>query len=207
MTLWIKICGMTTPEAVEACLDAQVDAIGFVLAESVRQVTAARAAELAAPARGRVLCAAVTRHPTQQAIDEIVAVLDPDLLQTDAEDLPGLRVPSRLQVLPVFRRWNGEDRQLPPRLLFEGASSGSGVTCDWLGAQHIARKSQLILAGGLNATNIGAAIAAVRPFGVDVSSGVEERPGIKSQAEIARFVSAARSVGGERPKARQEEMK
>jgi phosphoribosylanthranilate isomerase len=207
MTLWIKICGMTTPEAVEACLDAKVDAIGFVLAESVRQVTAARAAELAAPARGRVLCVAVTRHPTQQAVDEILAVLDPDLLQTDAEDPPGLRLPSRLQVLPVFRGWNGDDRQLPPRLLFEGASSGSGVTCDWVGARHIARKSQLILAGGLNTTNIGAAIAAVRPFGVDVSSGVEERPGIKSQAEIARFVSAARSVGGERPKARQEEMK
>jgi phosphoribosylanthranilate isomerase len=195
MTIWIKICGMTTPEAVEACLHAQVDAIGFVLAESVRQVTPARAADLAAPARGRVLCTAVTRHPTQQAIDEILDVLKPDLLQTDAEDLRGLRLPPQLRLLPVFRRWNGDEQQLPPRLLFEGLASGSGIPCDWVGARHIARKSQLILAGGLNATNVTAAIAEVRPFGVDVSSGVEERPGIKSQAEIARFVSAARSVG------------
>jgi phosphoribosylanthranilate isomerase len=196
MTVWIKICGMTTPEAVEASLNAHVDAIGFVFAESIRQVTPEKAANLAAPARGRVLCTAVTRHPTQEAIDEIMAVFRPDLLQTDAEDLPGLRIAPQVQLLPVFRRWHGDDdHALPPRLLFEGPASGSGVPCDWVGARHIARKSQLILAGGLNATNVAAAIAEVRPFGVDVSSGVEQRPGIKSQAEIARFVSAARSLG------------
>ena len=195
MTLWIKICGVTTPEAVEASLKAHVDAIGFVFAESVRQLTPTRAADLAAPARGHALCTAVTRHPTQQAIDEILAVFKPDLLQTDAEDLPGLRLPPQLQLLPVFRRWQGDDHAMPARLLFEGLASGTGETSDWVGARHIARKSQLILAGGLNASNVAAAIAEVRPFGVDVSSGVEERPGIKSQAKIARFVSAARSVG------------
>jgi phosphoribosylanthranilate isomerase len=195
MTVWIKICGMTTPEAVEASLNARVDAIGFVFAESVRQLTPARAVSLAAPARGRVLCIAVTRHPTQHAIDEIIAVFKPDLLQTDAEDLPGLRIAPQVQLLPVFRRWQGDDYPMPARLLFEGLASGTGMPCDWVGARHIARKSQLILAGGLNATNVAAAIAEVSPFGVDVSSGVEERPGIKSQVEIARFVSAARCVG------------
>lgn len=195
MTLWIKICGMTTPEAVEASLAAGVDAIGFVFAESVRQVTPAKAASLAAPARGRVVCAAVTRHPTQQAVDEIIAIFQPDLLQTDAEDLRGLRLPQQLPLLPVFRRWSGDERQLPARLLFEGLASGSGMPADWVAAQQLARKSELILAGGLNATNVATAIAAVNPFGVDVSSGVEERPGIKSQARINSFVSAARSAG------------
>jgi phosphoribosylanthranilate isomerase len=193
MTLWIKICGMTTPEAVEASLDAGVDAIGFVFAESIRQLTPAKAAGLAAPARGRVLCTAVTRHPSQQAIDEIIGVFKPDLLQTDAEDLPGLRLPPQLQLLPVFRRWQGDEGPLPARVLFEGLASGTGMPCDWVAARQIARQSQLILAGGLNATNVAAAIAEVRPFGVDVSSGVEARPGMKSQAEIARFVSAVRS--------------
>ena len=94
---------MTTPEAVEACLGAEVDAIGFVFAESVRQVTPARAASLAAPARGRVVCTAVTRHPTQQLIDEVIAVFQPDLLQTDSDDLHRLRLPPRLPLLPVFR--------------------------------------------------------------------------------------------------------
>ena len=193
MSVWIKICGMTTPEAVAASLDAGVDAIGFVFAESIRQLTPAKAASLAAPARGRVLCTAVTRHPSQQVIDEILAVFKPDLLQTDAEDLPSLRIPPQLALLPVHRRWHGDEYSLSPRLLFEGLASGTGMPCDWVAAQHIARKSQLVLAGGLNAANVAAAIAEVRPFGVDVSSGVEERPGVKSQAAIARFVSAARS--------------
>jgi phosphoribosylanthranilate isomerase len=193
MTVWIKICGMTTPEAVEASLAAGVNAIGFVFAESVRQLTPTKAATLAAPARGRVLCTAVTRHPSQQAIDEILAVFKPDLLQTDADDLSHLRVPTHLPVLPVFRRPLQGAEALPARLLFEGQVSGIGQTCDWPAASHLARQTELILAGGLSAANVAAAIEGVDPFGVDVSSGVEERPGIKSQAEIARFVSAARS--------------
>jgi phosphoribosylanthranilate isomerase len=192
--VWIKICGMTAPEAVEACLHAGVDAIGFVFAESIRQVTPARAASLAAPARGRVICTAVMRHPTQQALDEIIEVFQPDLLQTDNEDLRGLRIPRELPLLPVFRRWSGDEQHLPSRLLFEGFTSGSGMPADWITASQLARKSELILAGGLNATNVATAIAAVSAFGVDVSSGVEERPGIKSQAEIARFVAAARAA-------------
>ncbi len=193
MSLWIKICGMTTPEAVEAALDAGVDAIGFVFAESVRRVTAAKAARLAAPARGRVVCTAVTRHPAQQDIDDIIEVFKPDLLQTDAADLPGLRLPRQLPLLPVFRQWDGSAK-LPPRLLFEGQTSGSGQPCDWDAARRIARTSELILAGGLNAANVASAITEVRPFGVDVSSGVEQRPGIKSRTEIERFAAAARSA-------------
>lgn len=187
---WIKICGMTTPEAVEACLTAGVDAIGFVFAESVRQVTPLRAASLAAPARGRVVCTAVTRHPTQQLIDEVIAVFEPDLLQTDSDDLHRLRLPPRLPLLPVFRK---RAQDLPPRFLFESHASGSGTTADWSVASQLAARSELILAGGLNAANVATAIATVNPFGVDVSSGVEERPGIKSPTEIMRFVSAARS--------------
>lgn len=192
--VWIKICGMTTPEAVEACLAADVDAIGFVFAPSVRQVTPARAASLAAPARGRVVCTAVTRHPSQQAIDEIMAVFQPDLLQTDSDDLPGLRLPSQLAWLPVFR--SSHARVLPPRLLFESHTSGSGTTADWTIASQLARRAEVVLAGGLNATNVATAITTVNPFGVDVSSGVEERPGIKSPTEIMRFVSAARGNQG-----------
>lgn len=195
MTLWIKICGMTTSEAVEASLDAGVDAIGFVFAKSVRQLTPAKAAALAAPARGRLLCTAVTRHPSQQAMDEIVAVFKPDLLQTDAADLPELRIPAQLPLLPVFRQLLPEGQPLPTRLLFEGLTSGSGQTCDWQVAGVLAGQTELILAGGLTASSVAAAIGEVRPFGVDVSSGVEERPGIKSRVEIARFVSAARSAG------------
>jgi phosphoribosylanthranilate isomerase len=192
--MWVKICGMTAPEAVEAALAAGVQALGFVLAASPRRVTPALAARLAQPARGRVACVAVTRHPSQEEIEEILAVLEPDILQSDAEDLASLRLPAQLGLMPVLRAAPPVDAKLPPRLLFEGPRSGVGVRCDWGAARALAGATQLVLAGGLDAANVGDAIAQVLPYGVDVSSGVEERPGVKSPAAIARFVAAARDA-------------
>ncbi|MDE2051126.1 MAG: phosphoribosylanthranilate isomerase [Gammaproteobacteria bacterium] len=192
---------MTTPEAVAAALAARVDAIGFVFADSPRQLTLEDAVALAAPARGKVRCVAVTRQPSQRHLDDVLAVFRPDVLQTDAEDLRALRVPKQLELLPVFRGWDGpqstarvQPGPFPARLLFEGPTSGSGTPCDWTAAQRVARRTQLVLAGGLDPGNVATAINAVRPFGVDVSSGVEERPGVKSPAEVARFAAAARSA-------------
>jgi phosphoribosylanthranilate isomerase len=190
--MWIKICGLTAPDAVAAALDAGADAIGFVFAKSVRQVSPDVARRLAAPARGRVRCVAVTRHPTQQDIDDIVSIFKPDVLQTDSTDLPALRLPAQLGLLPVLRGVGDEGDTLPPRLLFEGIASGAGMPCDWTAARRVARRTELVLAGGLNPTNVAAAIEAVQPFGVDVSTGVEVRPGVKSPVEIANFVRAAR---------------
>ena len=195
MTMWVKICGLTTPDAVAAALDAGADAIGFVFAKSVRQVSPDVALRLAAPARGRARCVAVTRHPTQQDVDDIVSIFKPDVLQTDSADLSNLRLPAQLDLLPVFRGVDSESNTLPTRLLFEGLTSGAGVPCDWAAAHRVARRTELVLAGGLNPANVAAAIAAVQPFGVDVSTGVEVRPGVKSPVEIANFVRAARETG------------
>jgi len=188
--MWIKICGMTTAAAVAAALEAHVEAIGFVFARSVRELVPESAAALARPARGRVRCVAVTRHPTQAAVDEIVRVFAPDLLQSDAEDFATLRLPATLETLAVVRDGGALPQPLPGRILFEGPVSGRGAVSDWSIAAALARRTQLVLAGGLNAVNVAAAIAQVRPFGVDVSSGVEERPGVKSPAAIMSFVGA-----------------
>src|SRR5215467_10208158 len=198
--MWIKICGMTTVAAVEAAVEARVEAIGFVFARSVRELAPERAAVLARPARGRVRCVAVTRHPTQASVDEIVRVFAPDILQSDAEDLAQLRLPAALEALPVLRE--GSAVPLPGRILFEGPASGSGTVSDWGVAAALARRTQLVLAGGLNAVNVAAAIARVQPFGVDVSSGVEERPGVKSPAAIVSFVEAVRGARSIAPAAR-----
>ncbi len=192
--LYIKICGMTAPEAVSAALEAGVDAIGFVFAASVRRVTAARATELAAPARNRVACVAVTRHPTAGEVAEILRDFNPDVLQTDIDDLATLELPRTLSVLPVMRAGVPAACILPRRALFEGPSSGSGQTTDWDAAAELALRTQVILAGGLNAQNVAAAVRRVRPFGIDVSSGVESTPGIKSAPKILHFVATARAA-------------
>jgi phosphoribosylanthranilate isomerase len=193
-SLWIKICGLTDEAAVAAALQAGVDAIGFVFSPSPRQIQPSVAARLAAPARGRALCIAVTRHPQQPLLDEIVRDFKPDGWQTDIGDLGILKVPRQLPILPVLRSGSLALESPPRRFLFEGAVSGQGVTSDWTEAARLAQDSQLILAGGLRPDNVAAAISEVRPFGVDVSSGVEAQPGKKSPPLIAAFVAAARAA-------------
>ena len=189
---FIKICGMTTPDAVAAALACDVNAIGFVFAPSVRRLATSRANELAASAPHKVACVAVTRHPTRAEVDEILREFKPDILQTDIDDIEALQLPQTLSVLPVMRPGPRAACAMPGRVLFEGPVSGSGQTTDWDVAAGLARRVQLILAGGLDPLNVAAAIHHVRPFGVDVSSGVESRPGVKDTLKIEQFVAAAR---------------
>jgi len=194
VTLWIKICGLTTPEGVSAATEAGADAIGFVFAPSKRRVNAREAARLARNVR--VKRVAVMQHPQQGELDEVWSDFRPDALQTDIDDLARLRVPAGLEVIPVIRAGQRRAGPLPSRVLFEGARSGTGETADWAAAAQLARETQLVLAGGLNVANVAAAIASVRPWGVDVSSGVESAPGIKDPERIHEFVRAARAAAG-----------
>lgn len=192
--MWIKICGLTTREAVDAAVAAGVSAVGFVFAPSKRQVNASRATELAKDVPANVLRIAVMQHPAQSLVDEVVGEFRPDVLQTDHEDLSNLRVPAGVQLLPVVRAGRTPPALWPARLLFEGPVSGTGETADWSSAAEIARRTQLILAGGLHPANVAAAIAQVKPFGVDVSSGVEGSPGVKDVKKILEFVRNAREA-------------
>jgi phosphoribosylanthranilate isomerase len=197
MSGWIKICGMTSAAGVAAAAAAGADAIGFVLAPSVRRVSAREAATLAQGVRAELSCVAVMQHPQQAEVDEVVHELAPDLLQSELEDFAPLRLPQRLGRLPVVRDLRTPSRGWPARLLFEGARSGSGEAADWSQAAALAARTQLVLAGGLHAGNVGEAIRAVRPFGVDASSGLESRPGVKSEQKIHAFVRAARAAFAE----------
>jgi phosphoribosylanthranilate isomerase len=217
VAIWVKICGLTTRDAVEAAVAAGADAVGFVFASSKRQVTAAQATQLAQGVPRRIPRVAVMLHPTQSQLDEVWSTFRPDVLQTDIEDLPTLRVPIGLAVMPVVRGGVGvglkpaaqgcanavgagcagaaDQQGKHQRILFEGPVSGIGSTSDWHSAAQLARTTQLILAGGLNATNVADAIAAVHPYGVDVSSGVEASPGVKDPARIHEFVQRVRALG------------
>src|SRR4051812_7966138 len=124
MRLWVKICGLTTSEGVQAAVDAGADAIGFVFAPSKRLVTPEQATALAAAAPGHIARVAVMLHPTQAQFDAMWSSFRPDVLQTDVEDLAQLRLPAELAVTPVLRTM-GSSRA--PRILFEGAVSGTGT--------------------------------------------------------------------------------
>lgn len=192
--MWIKICGLTTRAAVDAAIAEGVNAVGFVIAPSKRQVTPARAKELTDGVPKSVLRIAVMQHPTISLLDEVCSVFNPDVLQTDFEDFAGLTPPPGVQVLPVVRSGREPPSPLPSRLLFEGLVSGTGEIADWTQAAELATQTELILAGGLNSSNVAAAIKKVRPFGVDVSSGVESAPGVKDVEKIVEFVRRVRNT-------------
>lgn len=195
MSLWIKICGLSTADAVAAAVDAGADAIGFVFAASKRRVSPEQARALSRAAPKHLARVAVLQHPPQALFDEVITTFVPDIVQTDAEDLATLIVPHQVSVTPVVRAGRVPPEPLPTRLLFEGPVSGTGEVADWNRAAELARVTQLILAGGLSAANVADAIARVRPYGVDVSSGVESAPGLKDVQKIREFVRVARSAG------------
>jgi len=193
---WIKICGITTAEAVSAADSVGVDAIGFVFAESPRRVTPERAYRLAAPVRGRIACCAVVRRTSQAEVDEILRVLRPDMLQVDVGELDALTLPRTIQVLPVASTRQKAPDDLPGRILLERPPTDDGTGWDEDGIRGLSRRTRLVLAGGLDADNVGALVRSLTPFGVDVSRGVEIAPGIKGHGLIRRFVRAVRTTHG-----------
>ncbi|MEZ5562625.1 MAG: phosphoribosylanthranilate isomerase [Gammaproteobacteria bacterium] len=201
MRIFVKICGLSTPRAVSEALHAGADAIGFVFAESPRQVTPKRAAQLCRDVSPAIIRVAVMRNPTQDEWQRVADEFAPDWLQTEAGDFARLDLADGISRLPVFRDTPDLDLAAFNReelLLFEAGVSGQGVQADWQrAAQLVAGMGagrQLVLAGGLTPENVGAAIATVRPYGVDVSSGVESRRGVKDPDRIAAFMAAVRQA-------------
>ena len=193
--LWIKICGLKSLEAIEAAATAGADALGFVFhAESPRNLSGEEARELQHAVPVGVERVAVFLHPAQWLVDAIIEAFRPDRIQADVLDLAALRLPQGQAVLPVVRSGAALPDPLPPRLLFEGVLSGAGEKADWKRAVLVARRTELVLAGGLDAGNVARAVRVVHPFGVDVSSGVESVRGVKDLNRIREFIGAARAA-------------
>ena len=192
--MFVKICGLTSQPAIDAAVEAGADALGFVFAESVREITPVLARELCRCVPKETIRVAVMRHPSVDRFTDVIENFGPDWIQTDAEDFASLPAPHASRSIPVFREGDTSSMtDFPARLLFEGRVSGSGATADWGEAKRIAETSELILAGGLDHENVGTAIAQVRPFGVDVSSGVEYERGKKDPQKIREFVARVRT--------------
>lgn len=197
MSVLVKICGLTSPDIVGAALEAGADALGFVFADSPRRVSVDLACSITRNLPGHIVRVAVMHHPTQAEWDEVAKGFFPDWLQADAADFAGLAVGDYIVRMPVFRDSGSLDAEVvsrAPQALFEAPVSGAGQLANWDTAAELARTTRLMLAGGLNADNVAAAIRQVSPWGVDVSSGVEIRRGVKDQDKIAAFIEAVRET-------------
>ncbi|MEQ8316438.1 MAG: phosphoribosylanthranilate isomerase [Phycisphaerales bacterium] len=198
----IKVCGLTTPEMVDACVDAGVDAVGVVLSPSPRQATPGRAAELLSHLPGYVAGVAVYRHPDAELVERAMSVLPPwTLHQSDRADftdsLALAREDRRVPVVRLGPSFEQDIAGLDGRMvLVEGQESGSGQPAPWQDAKPWVSRCRVVIAGGLRIDNVTGVVRSLRPFAVDVSSGVEREPGVKDAGMIREFVAAVRQ--GER---------
>jgi phosphoribosylanthranilate isomerase len=206
----VKVCGLMRAEDVRLAADLGAWALGFVLAESPRRVTASRAAELVAAARElgdgpggqapRTVAVVTTEPPAW--IAEAMAESGADGVQLSAgADGPSVTdvrtAAARLRPRPlVIAAADAPDARLADLVLLDartaGAYGGTGETLDWwaLAADPATPRAGLVLAGGLSPANVAEAIRALRPDVVDVSSGVEAAPGRKDHAALRDFFAA-----------------
>lgn len=193
MTVFVKICGLRDADDVAAAVAAGANAVGFVFADSIRNVTPQQAKAAVQRLPDDVRCVAVMRHPSKEQCRAVLDEFEPDVVQADAEDFAALDIPDNVERWPVIRE-GAVAAELPGVFLYEGTNSGRGEKVDWTGAASIARLGRMILAGGLNPDNVVTAIHTARPWGVDVSSGVEARSGYKDHELIKQFVGAVRAA-------------
>jgi phosphoribosylanthranilate isomerase len=190
VSLFVKICGITDIDSGMAAAVAGADAIGFVFADSPRQLSPSQALAISGELPPGLLRVAVFRNPAPAEIDEVLERFTPDAVQADAGALDGLQ---DFTTIPVYRD-GGVEMPDGGCFLYEGPVSGAGQTVDLSRATGMARLGEMVLAGGLRPDNVGRAIVTVRPHGVDVSSGVETAPGRKDHSLIRSFVAAARTA-------------
>lgn len=209
MEVRVKICGVRSAEDAHSACEAGASAVGFVFAPSERRVTPAEAAAIAADLPPSIETVAVFRHPSPADVARVLDEFRPDTIQGEVEDREPLDLPASLSFLPVFHdgpellaqlhRFLNKVPDRHPRVHLEGSGRGGrGVPVNRLRAARAARCCSLVLAGGLDPSNVARVIAAVRPDGVDVSSGVESAPGIKDAERIRDFVNAVRRTEEER---------
>lgn len=200
----VKICGVTTVEDARMCVEAGASAIGLnFVPSSPRRVVVERARAIARAVKGKALLVAVV---ADMGVGEMKALLrDAELecLQLHGDETPGIVGAVLPHAYKAVRVASAEDvaeaRRYPgPYLLVdarvEGALGGTGKTLDWPLVAELATQRKLTLAGGLTPGNVAEAIRAVRPYCVDVASGVESAPGVKDEGKVRAFVQAAREV-------------
>lgn len=210
----VKICGLGTEATLDAALDAGADLVGFVhFPRSPRHLALDAAGRLARRARGRAERVLLLVDPDDALLAAAVETVDPDLIQLHGRESPervaavrratgrpvmkalGIATADDLFVVPAYAEVADRlllDAKPPPGATLPG---GNGVAFDWTLLAHATLPAGTMLSGGLEAANVAEALARTGLTAVDVSSGVEVRPGEKDIGRIAAFVAAARGRG------------
>ncbi len=205
MRVRIKICGITDPAAAIAASDRGADAVGFVFyPPSPRNLELDAAADLARHVSPLVTRVAVFRSPEGRDIINVASTFHPHVIQVEPTADIVAAIPHGIALLPVFHEGPHLENEVAalaapsgtaPTIVLEAAGTGGrGLTPDWDRAATLAKSTNLVLAGGLSPDNVADAIRTVRPWAVDVSSGVESSPGVKDPKLIAAFVAAVREA-------------
>jgi len=201
----IKICGIRTTNDALAAMDAGADLIGFnFYPKSPRFVEVGMVRNIMSVLRqiGRVTTVGVFVNASATEIRATMETLGLNLAQLHGDETPEFMHALDGKTFKAFRgvpeNINGFERQDVPAFLVDaavkGVYGGSGVTADWNSAALLARKYPLLLAGGLTPENVADAVRQVRPWGVDVASGVESAVGEKDASKMIAFVKAVKSL-------------
>lgn len=211
MKLDIKICGLKTEEAVDHAVRLGATHIGFIFFEkSPRHIEPADAGRLADRVRGRAKIVSVSVNADDDDLDELIAMIKPDILQLHGTESPDrvltVKAMTGLPVMKALSVSTAEDLAriepydgLANRYLFDAKPpkgselpGGNGVSFDWSLLTALDPSVDYMLSGGLTKDNVGEAIRIARPRGIDVSSGVESAPGVKDLAKMDEFFAAVR---------------
>jgi phosphoribosylanthranilate isomerase len=213
MPVTIKICGLTTPAALDAALEAGADMVGFVFfAPSPRHVGLEAARALGARVRGRAINVALSVDAGDDELEASIEALAPDMLQLHGKETPERIVAVRARFgLPVMKALPIAERddlaavrrydKVVDRLIFDARApraatrpGGLGARFDWRILERFASGVPFMLSGGLDTDNVAEALRITGAPGVDVSSGVERAPGDKDIGKIRAFIAAAREA-------------
>jgi phosphoribosylanthranilate isomerase len=201
----IKICGIKTVDDALAAIDLGADLIGFnFYPKSPRHIDAGRCRDIMSVVRryGHITYVGVFVNASVEEVRSTMETCGLNLAQLHGDESAGMLSQLDGKGFKAFRgipeNVDGFARREAPALLVdasaEGLYGGSGVTADWDGAAELAKKHPLLLAGGLTPENVAEAVSRVKPWGVDVASGVESAPGEKDAAKLSAFVQAVKSV-------------
>ncbi|SES10727.1 phosphoribosylanthranilate isomerase [Psychrobacillus sp. OK032] len=194
----VKICGLMEKEHVAAAIEAGADAIGFVFAPSKRQITVEKAQELAKAIPSTVWKVGVFVNPTKEELERAYHEVPLDFIQFHGSETPDDIQSTKYPSIKALSIRSEEDVEAAKGyntdfFLFDAPQAGSGITFDWqLMKGHAVAQEKVILAGGLNTENVAEAIHRVKPYMVDVSSGVE-RQGKKDEQLIKAFIQTVKS--------------